>query len=205
MADAQLRRAQLELRVSIDKLHAGSATRSDSLRSTVDYGNAQIALLQAQANLATAQTNLGRQIGVDQAVRALPDSVFPAMPDTAALRAAAIEQAPQVRQADAQASAARAGTWTNRSQYFPTLTLSYGGNRQDTIFANALTSASAFRCFATRMLCCASSIGRKFPSTPTLPKTTSAPSSQNGKSPAEPSATQAATSVTSCWDWQKHA
>src|ERR1041384_1540713 len=140
VAEAQLRRAQLELQVSVDKLHAGSATRSDSLRSTVDYGNARIALLQAQANLATAQTNLGRQIGVDQAVRALPDSTLPPMPDTAALRAATIEQSPQLRQAEAQASAARAGAWSNRSQYFPTLTLAYGGNRQDTIFANAFTS-----------------------------------------------------------------
>src|ERR1051326_1458192 len=66
VAQSQVARAQQQLQISIDKLHAGSATRSDSLRSTVDYGNARIALLQAQANLATAQANLGRQIGVNQ-------------------------------------------------------------------------------------------------------------------------------------------
>ena len=55
------------------------------------------------------------------------------------------------------------------------------------------------RCFATRMHCCESSTGRKFLSTPTLPKTTSAPSSLNGKSPVEPSATEAATPEISCW------
>jgi len=72
VAESQVRRARQQLQISIDKLHAGSATRSDSLRSTVDYGNARIVLLQAKANLATAQANLGRQIGIDQSVRALP-------------------------------------------------------------------------------------------------------------------------------------
>src|SRR6516165_10202916 len=41
----------------------------------------------------------------------------------------------------------------------------------------------------------------EIPSTPTLPKTTFAPSSRNGKSLAEPSATAAATPATSCWGW----
>src|SRR5438045_1025956 len=82
VAQSKGKRAQQQLQISIDKLHAGSATRSDSLRSTVEYGNARIALLQAQANLATAQANLGRQIGVDAPVRALPDTTLPALPDT---------------------------------------------------------------------------------------------------------------------------
>lgn len=136
VADAQVRRAALQLEVSVQKLHAGSATRSDSLRAAVDHGNARIALLQAQANLATAQANLGRQIGVDQPVRAIPDSQLPALPDTAALRNAAKESAPQVEQADAQARAARANVLANRSQYIPTLSLTYGANRRDTLFSH---------------------------------------------------------------------
>jgi outer membrane protein TolC len=136
VADAQVRRAALQLEVSVQKLHAGSATRSDSLRAAVDHGNARIALLQAQANLATAQANLGRQIGVDQPVRAIPDSQLPALPDTAALRSAAQESAPQVEQADAQARSARANVLASRSQYIPTLTLSYGANRRDTLFSH---------------------------------------------------------------------
>jgi outer membrane protein TolC len=140
VADAQVRRASLQLDVSVQKLHAGSATRSDSLRSAVDYGNARIALLQAQANLATAQANLGRQIGVDQPVRAVPDSQLPTPPDTAALRSAALESAPQVQQADAQARAARANVLTNRTQYIPTLSLSYGANRRDTLFSNLIVA-----------------------------------------------------------------
>ena len=132
VAQSQVTRAQQQLRISIDKLHAGSATRSDSLRSTVDYGNARIVLLQAQANLATAEANLGRQIGVDALVRAIPDTVLPAVPDTADLRRTALESAPAVQQAESQASAARALVWTARAQYWPSLTVSYSNNRQGT-------------------------------------------------------------------------
>src|SRR5438046_2107322 len=126
---AQARGAQQQLQIAVDKLHAGSATRSDSLRSTVDYGNARIALLQAQANRATAQANLGRQIGVDQPVRAIPDSALPAPPDTTDLRAGTLEHAPQVEQADAQARAARAQVWSARAQYWPTFNVSYSNRR----------------------------------------------------------------------------
>lgn len=129
VAESQVRRAQQQLQISVEKLRAGSATRSDSLRSRVDYGNARIALLQAQANLATAQANLGRQIGVDQPVRAVPDTVLPAPPDTGALRPSALATAPQVEQAEAQARAARAQVWSARSQYWPRFNVSYSNTR----------------------------------------------------------------------------
>jgi outer membrane protein TolC len=138
VAEAQVKRAEQQLQISVQKLHAGSATRSDSLRSVVDLGNARLALLQSQANLATAQANLGRQIGVDQLVRAVPDSTLPPLPDTVALRGSALESAPEVAQAEARARAARAGVWSARAQYIPTLSLSLGTNRQDTLFTNAL-------------------------------------------------------------------
>jgi outer membrane protein len=130
VADAQVRRAQQQLQISVEKLRAGSATRSDSLRSRVEYGNARIALLQAQAALATAQANLGRQIGVDVPVRAVPDTMLPEPPDTAQLRVFALANAPQVEQAEAQARAARAQVWSARAQYWPSLTVSYSNNRQ---------------------------------------------------------------------------
>jgi len=130
VAQSQVRRARQQLQISVEKLRAGSATRSDSLRSTVDYGNARIALLEAQANLAAAQATLGRQIGVDQAVRAVPDSVLPALPDTAALRSSPVEHTPQVEKADADARAARASVWDARAPYFPTLNVSWRTSSQ---------------------------------------------------------------------------
>jgi len=86
-------------------------------------------LLQAQANLATAQATLGRQIGVDQLVRALPDTTVPPLPDTTALRASALATAPLVSQAEAAGRAASAQVWSARSQYWPSVTLSYSTNR----------------------------------------------------------------------------
>jgi outer membrane protein len=132
VAEAQVRRAQQQLDISVQKLHAGSATRSDSLRSVVDYGNARLALLQAQANLATSQATLGRQIGMDAPVRATSDSVLPTLPDTRSLRGSLLETAPQVLQADANARAARAKVWSARSQYWPSLTVGYSNSRTGT-------------------------------------------------------------------------
>lgn len=130
VAQAQVQRAKEELQTSINKFQAGAATRSDTLTSTVDLGNAQLSLLQAGANLATAQANLARQIGVDDLVRAVPDSQLPALPDTSGLRARALAQAPAVAQATAQERAASASVWSARSQYWPTLTASYSTSSQ---------------------------------------------------------------------------
>jgi len=125
VAEAQVQRAKEERQIAVNKFQAGAATRSDTLTATVDLGNAQLALLQAQANLATAEANLGRQVGVDQPVRAVPDTTFPSVADTAALRTEALESSPQVRQAEAMARAAGAQVGVARSAYWPTFSVSY--------------------------------------------------------------------------------
>jgi len=130
VAQAQVDRAKVELQTAVNKFQAGAATRSDTLTATVDLGNALLALLQAQANLATAQANLGRQVGVDQPVRAVPDTAFPLLPDTTTLRAGALERAPLVVQAVAQERAAGAAATVSRSSYWPTLTASYSTSSQ---------------------------------------------------------------------------
>jgi outer membrane protein len=132
VAEAQLERAKEQLEISVNKFQAGAATRSDTLTATVDFGNARLALLQARADLATAQANLGRQIGVDQPVRAQPDTATPGLPDTTGLRASALATAPLVDQAEAQARGAGARTWTARSQYWPSLSVSYNDGRTGT-------------------------------------------------------------------------
>ena len=129
VAQAQVERAKAELQTAVNKFQAGAATRSDTLTATVDVGNALLALLQTQANLATAEANLGRQVGVDQLVRAVPDSAFPQLPDTTTLRASVLQTAPLIKQAEAQASATGARVWSARSQYWPTLSVSYDNNR----------------------------------------------------------------------------
>jgi len=125
VAQANFDRSKEALQIAVNRFQAGAATRSDTLTAVVDLGNARLALLQAQANLATAQGNLARQIGVNGSARAVADSTFPPLPDTAGLRAAALAKAPIVTQADAQARAASADVWNARSQYWPSFTVGY--------------------------------------------------------------------------------
>jgi outer membrane protein len=125
VATAQVARATRQFQISVQKLHAGQATRSDSLRARVDLGNARLTLLQAQANLETARSNLGRQVGSDRPVRAALDSVFPEPPDTAALREEVVRSAPLVIQAAAQSRAADAKVVVAQAQYWPTLSATF--------------------------------------------------------------------------------
>jgi outer membrane protein TolC len=125
---ASVERAEEQLKVSINKLNAGSATRSDSLRSRVTLGTAQLQLVQAQAQLATAEAGLARLVGLTGRVAAADDPSFShvvAEPiDTAAIRAEAEAVSPQVRAAQANALAAQAEIRSARSGYWPTLSLS---------------------------------------------------------------------------------
>ena len=127
VAESQMRRMQQQLQISVEKLRAGSATKSDSLRATVDYGNSRIQLLDARAALATALANLGRRVGVDGPVRPVRDSVPPTFPDTTNLRVTVTETAPIVIQTAADARAAAARVTASRSSYWPTFTGSLSG------------------------------------------------------------------------------
>jgi len=125
VAQAQAAVSQTQLQIATEKLRAGAGTRSDSLAAAVVYGNAQVALLTAQANLAGAQLTLGREIGVNHSVQAVPDSTLPAFPDTVSINAIALETAPLVAVADAQAHAFGSLVTVSRSQYWPTFSVSY--------------------------------------------------------------------------------
>ena len=137
VAEASVRRAEEQLKVSIARLQAGSATRSDSLRSTVQFGNARLQLIQAQASLAAAEAELARLIGERGRVRAADDSAYYRLVtvDTAAIHAEAIAQSPQVRAAEADAGAAEAQAAMARAAYWPTASLTastgWNGNNQN--------------------------------------------------------------------------
>lgn len=127
--EASVRRAEEQLKVSIAKLQAGSATRSDSLRSLVTLGTARLDLIQSRTDLATAEAGLARLVGAVGRVAAADDSSFhqvTAAVDTQALRAAVDSQSPRVRSAVAGATAARADVSAARSSYWPSLVLGAG-------------------------------------------------------------------------------
>ena len=127
VSETRIIRADRQLQVSRDRLAAGSAIRSDTLRSFVDLANAQLQLINAQTSLRTASANLARLIGHDGDVRAVSDSTITTIVaiDTAALRIEAIESGPSVQQAIAAATAANAQIGVSRAAYFPSVTASY--------------------------------------------------------------------------------
>jgi outer membrane protein len=125
--EASVRRAEEQLKVSINKLRAGSATRSDSLRSRVTLGNTRLELIRATTDLAAAEAGLARLVGETGRVKAADDSAFyrlDALPDTAALRAEAEARSPRLQSTRAGAEAARANVRASKSAYWPSLTLS---------------------------------------------------------------------------------
>jgi outer membrane protein TolC len=133
--ESSVRRAEEQLKVSVAKLHAGSATRSDSLRSLVTLGNTQLDLIQAQTDLATAEAALARLVGQTGRVRAIDDSAFRrvATVDTAALRQQAEAGSPRIQTALASTNVAVANLRASRAAYWPSLTLgantSWNGSR----------------------------------------------------------------------------
>jgi outer membrane protein len=131
VAETQLRRSDEQLKLTTEKLRLGATTRSDSLTAMVDYGNSQLQLIQARANLQYAQVNLGRAIGTDGAVAPVPDTSLELRLgplDTAELRREALATAPAVRQAEASLLAARAALASQRAQWMPTLSASWSQN-----------------------------------------------------------------------------
>lgn len=129
-AQAQLAQAEQQLALSIAKVAAQTATRSDSLRGIIAVSQARLALLNAQNDRATADAALTRVIGSTAPVSATPaglpaDTALAA--DSATL--AALAQAnPNVRSAQATLTAARFQQKSARAAYYPTVSLSYGRN-----------------------------------------------------------------------------
>ena len=135
---ASVRRAEEQLNVSVSLLHAGRGIRSDSLRSLVTLGNAQLQLLQAQTSLSVAQANLGRLVGADGPMSAVDDTaLYQVMStvDTNAIRAEALAKAPSVIASEASARSSRMSVGVAKAAYFPTLALStsfsLNGSRQN--------------------------------------------------------------------------
>ncbi len=127
-ARIQLEQAQQQMRAAVARITAGAATRSDSLRTVIQVGNAQLALLTADNALATANASLSRLVGAEQIVTATPA-------DTAEVATIAlgepqlyelVEQGPAVKQARAQLAAAQQSKRSAFSPYLPTLSMTVG-------------------------------------------------------------------------------
>jgi outer membrane protein len=128
-ARAQLEQADAQLQASVARVGAGAATKSDSLRSIIQVGNARLALLTAQNDLRVANAALTRLVGSDVPVTALPadtamvpaEELLPAVDELEQLA----QRGPAVEAARAALGAARASKRSTRTQYLPTISMNF--------------------------------------------------------------------------------
>jgi len=122
----ELERAREQFAVAVGKLQSGAATVSDSLRAILIVNRARIQLMQANDQLAAAEANLARNVGLPGRVQAVDDSSFyliTALSDTASLRALATSEAPAVTAAEASMRARRAALAAAKGSYWPTVSI----------------------------------------------------------------------------------
>jgi len=127
-ARAQLEQADQQLKASIARLSAGVITKSDSLRSVIQVGNAQLAILTAQNGLRVANATLTRVTGSEQLVTANPaDTAYVPMPEiTEAELLRIVPDAPAIQLSEANLAVAKAAKRTQRAAYLPTVSASFG-------------------------------------------------------------------------------
>jgi outer membrane protein len=123
----QLEQAQQQLRAASARVAAGAATKSDSLRSVILVGNAQLAVLQSRNDLRVASAALTRLTATPYLVTAAADDSSESLDvalDSATLANIAA-RGPAVEQAEAALSASKAGVRAARTPYLPSITASY--------------------------------------------------------------------------------
>lgn len=126
-AMAQLEQAEQQLKASTARYVAGVATKSDSLRSAIQLGNAELAVLTAQNDLRVANAALTRVIGSTVLVTPAADDtvdVGTPLPSESELERL-VSSSPSVMQAEANLMASRANRKAQRATYLPTLTMNY--------------------------------------------------------------------------------
>ena len=129
VAEARLLRAKSAERDAESRLTAGTTTRSDKLRATLEVTSAEQALLEARSAHVSASVALGRLTGLGGRVGAREDDstiVRPlGVPEDSVL--AEIERtSPDVKAAEATAAATSAGVSSARSRYQPYISAAGG-------------------------------------------------------------------------------
>ncbi len=126
-ARAQLEQAEQQLKASTARVAAGVATKSDSLRSVIQVGNARLAVLTAQNDLRVANAALTRVIGSQVLVTPAADDTVDTVTELPSEQELTqlVGRSPAVMQAEANLMAARANKRVQRSSYLPSLTMSY--------------------------------------------------------------------------------
>ncbi len=137
-AQAQLDAANVQLQTSVAKVNAGAANVSDSLRSVVQVGTAQLALLTARISYQTSAASLTRLVGTPYFVTAqIADTLEPPPHpiDSAQVLQLALD-GPTIRQEQATVVASEAAIRSAKTAYLPTVTagFTFGGSGTSAIY-----------------------------------------------------------------------
>ena len=131
VADARVARAASGLRYAKDRVRAGTATKSDDLRASLELTTARQQALASRDTLQAAAYALGRLVGADGPIGAQPPASLEPRPlsmtDTEIVKLA-VRTAPAVRSAEASARASEAATHAAHSLYAPDIRLLGGYN-----------------------------------------------------------------------------
>ena len=132
-----LAEAEQNLRAANARIASGAATRSDSLRAIISVGNQQLAVMTAETDLQNANAALTRLVGTPFTVTATESdtALTPVAVDSVEL-ARLLSSSPAIRSAQASVAAAGAAVRSSRTDYWPSITTSYGltNNIADTSF-----------------------------------------------------------------------
>ena len=135
------RRAREGLGVARARVSSGAAVQTDSLQLVLELVRSQVDSLRQANALRTAQLELGRRVGADGPVGAVPLDTVPAAPLPVSLPQAlqiALDQGPQYRTARANESSAEAALKSERGDYLPVFSVGGLHQRFDTqIFPGA--------------------------------------------------------------------
>jgi outer membrane protein TolC len=118
----RVRRAETQFGVARARVTTGAAVQTDSLQLLLELTRARVVLLSREGALRVARLELGRRIGADGPVDAVPldDAPMPELPLTLAdAIAQAAEQGPQYRVARANERVARATYRGRLGDYLP--------------------------------------------------------------------------------------
>ena len=129
LGEQQLERANFNLRLAQAQADVGTATLLDVRQAEVQVGRAEVAVLVAQNNRATARLRLLQQIGVDPAQDVSLTSTFQLeepVYDADALFEEALQLNPTLLALRESRAASGVGVKMARSAYFPSLNLSAG-------------------------------------------------------------------------------
>jgi outer membrane protein TolC len=137
VAKERLRRAREQLAVARARVTSGAAVSTDSLNLRLELTRAQVAALDQTSALRLSRLELGRRVGAEGPVDAVPldTAQTPELPVTLAdAITQAAQQGPQYRIAAANERAARASYRAQLGTYLPRASLTFNANAFDTEF-----------------------------------------------------------------------